>query len=62
MNVFQVTIHCTTARPINVDAQAAFFDIAAVDSMDATMTALDMLMWTRPWVQMPTRIDCVKKS
>lgn len=57
MQTFKVTIHCTTARPINVDAQVAFFVIAADSKHDAEMFALDMLMTTRPFVQMPTRIN-----
>jgi hypothetical protein len=62
MSVWDVTVWCTTARPIQVDAQQAFFRLVADTQMEAEILAVDILMWTRPFVQMPTRIQSVKVS
>jgi hypothetical protein len=61
MDVFKVTVGFTTARPVQPDAQFAFFVVAASSKNDADLTAVAMLM-TDSRVQMPTSIHSVKVS
>lgn len=60
--LFDVTVGFTTARPVQPDAQFAFFQIDAQNDLDAGFVAIAMLMATRPSVQMPTSTRAVKKS